>query len=128
MAGGSYVIRTLYWSYYMPNSLFTFEDIETGDLWDICAPNEAAARLQLGGIFTDIERTAVFGPCPIGNLDRVIEQAIANERAAHAAARAANPMGKGRFTTPEALKAFSDAQAAHAKAESRVSALLKLRG
>jgi hypothetical protein len=112
----------------MPNSLFTFEDIETGDLRDTCAPNEAAARLQLGGIFTDVERTVAFGSCPIDNLDRIIEQAIANERVAHAAAQAANPMSKGRFTTPEALNAFSDAQATHAKAEARVSALLKLRG
>lgn len=112
----------------MPNSLFTFQDLETGELWDTCAPNEAAARLQLGGIFTDPDRTAAFGSCSIANLDRLIAQAIADERAANAAAQAANPMGKARFTTPEALKAFSDAQAAHAKAEARVSALLKLRG
>lgn len=59
---------------------------------------------------------------------KIIREAQADERAAHAAAQAANPMGKGRFTTPEALKRFSDAQAAHAKAQARVSALLKLRG
>ena len=104
----------------MPNFLFTFQNLETGELWDTWAPNEAAARLRLGGIFTDIERSAAFGSSPITDLDSVIEQAMAEERAAHAAAQAANPMGKGRYTTPEALKEFSDAQATHAKAEARV--------
>jgi len=112
----------------MPNLLFTFQELETGDLKDTCAPNEAAARLSLGGIFTDIERTTALGSCLISDLDKILEQAQADEQAAHAAAQAANPMGKGRFTTPEALKIFSDAQAAHAKAQARVRALLELRG
>lgn len=112
----------------MPNLLFTFQDVQTGDLWDTCAPNEAAARLSLGGIFTDVERTIALGSCPIGDLDKIVREAQAEERTAHAAAQAANPMGKGRFTTPEVLKRFSDAQAAHTKAQARVSALLKLRG
>jgi hypothetical protein len=112
----------------MPNLLFTFQDLETGDLRDTCAPNEAAARLSLGGIFTDIEHTTSLASCPIGDLDKILGQAQADERAAHAAAQEANPMGKGRFTTPEALKKLSDAQAAHAKAQARVRALLRLRG
>jgi hypothetical protein len=33
--------------------LFTFEDQEADELRDTLAPNEAAARLQLGGIWTD---------------------------------------------------------------------------
>lgn len=108
----------------MPNLLFTFQDLETGDLTDTCAPNEAG----LGGIFTDIERTTALGSCLISDLNKILEQAQADERAAHAAAQAANPMGKGCFTTPEALKKLSDAQAAHPKAQARVRALLELRG
>lgn len=116
------------WGYYLPNLLFTFQYLETEDLRDTCAPNEAAVRLSLGGVLTDIERTTSFGSCPIGDLDKILGQAQADERIAHAAAQAANPMGKGRFTTPEALKKLSDAQTAHAKAQTRLRALLRLRG
>lgn len=112
----------------MSNSLFTFQDLETGELTDISAPNEAAARLWLGGVFTNVERTAAFGSCSIGYLDKIIEQAQADERATHAAALAANPRGKGRFATPETLMEFSNAQAAHVRAQARVRALIKLRG
>jgi hypothetical protein len=107
--------------------LFTFEDQNTGELADTIAPNEAAARLQLGGDWVDVERAPLWAPpSEIGDMAKIIQQAQDEERAAHAAAQAANPMGKGRFTTPEALKKFSDAEAAHAKALARVRALLKL--
>ena len=112
----------------MPNQLFTFEDLGTGDLRDISAPNEPTARLWLGGIFTDVERTALIGSCPIGDLDRILAEAQAEERSAHKARVQANPMGKGPIATDEALQKFSDAEAAHAKAAARVRALLELRG
>lgn len=62
--------------------LFTFEDQETGDLRDTLAPNEAAARLQLGGIWTDIERAAAWQPCEIDGLPKIFREAQADEEAA----------------------------------------------
>ena len=55
--------------------LFTFEDQETGELRSIIAPNEAAARLQLGGIWVDVERTAAWTPCEIAKLPELYREA-----------------------------------------------------
>jgi hypothetical protein len=80
--------------------LFTFEDLETGELRWVIAANEAAARLQLGGIWTDIE-------------------------AARQEMKPANPMGRG-ITTPEALAKFTAAQEKHSKLQARREELMRL--
>ena len=89
--------------------LFTFEDLETGELRSMFAANEGAARLQLGGIWTDIERTAAFEPCSAAGLPQIYREAQADEEAARQEIMAANPMGQG-ITSPEALAAFTAAQ------------------
>ena len=106
--------------------LFTFEDQETGKLRDTLAPNEAAARLQLGGIWTDIERTAAWQPCEITALPRIFREAQAAEQAAHDEAKAANPMGQGSFTSPEVLAKFVAAQEKYRKLQARRQALMHL--
>lgn len=95
--------------------LFTFEDLGTGDLRSIIAVNEAAARLRLGGVWIDTGRTAALAPCAIANLTRRLEEALAEEIAAHNAALAANPMGKVRFASTDALAEFSAAELRYAK-------------
>ncbi len=94
--------------------LFTFEDLETGDLQSIIAVNEAVARLRLGGIWIDTERTAALA-FDVANLPRRHEEALAEEIAAHSAVLAANPMGKVRFASTDALAEFSAAEARYAK-------------
>jgi hypothetical protein len=106
--------------------LFTFEDLKTGELRSVIAPNEAAARLQLGGIWTDIERTAAFEPCEIAGLSEIYRQAQADEEAARQEMMAANPMGQVRFSTPEALAAFTAAQEKHSKLQAWREELMRL--
>jgi len=107
--------------------LFTFEDQTTGELADTIAPNEAAARLRLGGDWVNVERAPLWArPSEVGDLPRIIQEALHEERAAHAAVQAANPMGKDRFTSPEALKEFTDAQEAHRRAQARRRALIEM--
>jgi hypothetical protein len=106
--------------------LYTFEDLRTGDLRSAVAMNEAAARLQLGGIWTDVERTNAFAPCEIDGLPAIFREAQAAEGAAARAMEEANPMGKGRFTTPEALADFMAAQEQHRKCQSRRKELMHL--
>ena len=106
--------------------LFTFEDQETGELRSVTAANEAAARLQLGGTWTDVERTAAWTPCEIDGLPAIYREAEPDERAAHRSMMEANPMGKGRFTTPEALAEFTAAQERHRKCEARREELMRL--
>ena len=105
--------------------LFTFEDQETGELRWMIAPNEAAARLQLGGIWTDIERTAAFEPCEVDGLPEIYRQAQAAEEAARQEMMAANPMGRG-ITTPEALANLTAAQEKHSKLQARREELMRL--
>jgi hypothetical protein len=105
--------------------LFTFEDQETGELRDIIAPNEAAARLRLGGIWTDIERTAAWQPCEIAGLPEIFRETQAAEEAAHREAMVANPMGRGG-TIQEALNALTAAQEKHRKLQARRQALMHL--
>jgi hypothetical protein len=112
----------------MTMPFYTFEDQETGELRSIAAPNESAARLSLGGIWTQVERAVAWTPCNIDGLNRLLEEAQVEEREAHAAVLAANPMGKARFTTPEALAAFTAAQERHRKAQARCSELARLIG
>jgi hypothetical protein len=106
--------------------LFTFEDQETGELRSVIAANEAAARLQLGGIWTDIERAAAWTPCEIDGLPAIFREAETAEQAAFRAMTEANPMGKGRFTTPEALADFTAAQEKHRKCQVRREELMRL--
>jgi hypothetical protein len=107
--------------------LFTFEDQNTGQLADIIAANESAARLRLGGIWINPERAPLWtSPSEIRDLPRVIKMAQEDERAAHTALVAANRMGKQRFTTPEALQRFNDAEETHRKAQARVRALIRI--
>lgn len=106
--------------------LFTFEDLETGDVRSVVAVNEAAARFQLGGNWTDVERTAAFEPCEIDGLPAIFREAQAAEEAAVRAMQEANPMGKGRFTTSEALAKFTAAQEKHRKCQARREELMHL--
>jgi hypothetical protein len=106
--------------------LFTFEDQETGELHSIIAANEAAARLQLGGIWTDVERTAAWTPCDIDKLPAIYREAEADEQAAQRAMMEANPMGKVRFTTPEALAQLTAAQEKYQKRKARREELMRL--
>jgi hypothetical protein len=112
----------------MQNLLFTFQDQETGNLRSILAPDESAARLALGGVWTQVGRTVAWTPCEIGGLQALLEEAQAEERAAHAAVLAANPMGKDNFTMPEALAEFTAAKERHRKAQARCSELAPLAG
>jgi hypothetical protein len=102
--------------------LYTFEDLETRAV----AVNEAAARLQLGGIWTDVERTTAFAPCEIDGLPAIFRDAQAAEEAALRAMNEANPMGKGKFTTPDALADFTAAEEKHRECQSRREELMRL--
>ena len=95
--------------------LFTFEDLKTGDMQSTIAVNEGAARLRLGGVWIDTERTAALVRCDVANLPRRLEEALAEELAAREAVLAANPMGKVWFASTDALAEFSAAEANHAK-------------
>jgi hypothetical protein len=105
--------------------MFTFEDQETGELRSTVAPNEAAARLQLGGTWTDVERTAAWQPCEIANLPDLLREAQAAEEAARREMTAANPMGQG-ITTPEALARFTEAQEKYRKLKAHRQELMRL--
>ena len=59
-------------------------------------------------------------------MEKIIKQAQDEERTAHAAAVAANPMGKAAFTTQDALQRLNDAEEKHRKAQARVRALIKI--
>lgn len=89
--------------------LYAFEDLETGDIRSAVAVNEAAARFQLGGLWTDVERTTAFEPCEIDGLPAIYREAEVDAEAARRAMVEANAilMGKARFTTPEALAQLS---------------------
>ena len=108
--------------------LYTFEDLETGDVRSAVAVNEAAARFQLGGIWTDVERAAAFEPCEIDGLPAIYREAEADAEAARRAMVEANPIlkGKGRFTTPEALAQLTAAQEKYRKCEARREELMRL--
>jgi hypothetical protein len=50
---------------------YTFEDQETGKVRSAVAVNEAGGPVQLGGMWTDVERTAAFEPCEIDGLPAI---------------------------------------------------------
>jgi hypothetical protein len=101
--------------------LYTFEDLETGDARSAVALNEAAARFQPGGFWTDVERTTELEPCEIDGLPAIYREAEADAEAARRAMVEANPIlkGKGRFTTPEALTLLTSAREKYHKCEAR---------
>jgi hypothetical protein len=106
--------------------LFTFEDQETGELRSVLAANEAAARLQLGGSWIDVERAAAWTPCEIDGLPAIYHEAEADEQVARRGMIDANPMGKGRFTTPGALAQLTAAQERYRKCKARREELTRL--
>jgi hypothetical protein len=108
------------------NLLYTFEDRETGELRTIAAPNQSAARLRLGGIWTDVERTEAWSPCDIVALREMLSEAQVEEREAHAARLVANPMGKVAYTTAEAIADFAPAEERYRKIGARCSELARL--
>src|SRR5229473_361084 len=95
--------------------LFTFEYLETGDFQSIVAPNESAARLQLDGLWTDVERTKVLRHCEVADLPSLIEDVLADELAARQAAMTANWIGKARVTSMDAIADLSAANARYRK-------------
>ena len=84
------------------------------------AVNKVAARFQLGGVWTDVERAAAFEPCEIDGLPAVYRDAEAAPRAMVIL------KGKGRFTTPEALEQLTAAQEKYRKREARREELMLL--
>jgi hypothetical protein len=113
----------------MPFLLYTFRDRTTGEIRDIGAPDEAAARTSLGGVWTDRERAPSWTACEIGDLDKVLADAMKEERRALDAALELNPLHrKRRATTPETLAAFSQARERHRTAKARVRDLMRRMG
>ena len=108
--------------------LYTFEDLETGDLRSAITVNEVAARFQLGGIWTDVERTTAFEPSEIDGLSVIYREAEADAEAARREMTEANPIlnGKGRFTIPEALAELTAGQEKYRKCEARRQELMRL--
>jgi hypothetical protein len=106
--------------------LYTFEDLETGDVRSAIAINEAAARLRPGGIWTDVERTAAWEPCEIDGLPAMLHEAQAVEQAAVREMEQANPVGRGPITTPEALAFFTAAEERHRRCQARREELMHL--
>lgn len=100
----------------MEKMIFTFENPQTFERRSTLAANEMIARMSLGGIWDDPERTTAWPPCEVAQLPALIEQALEEEKAAHEARQALNPIGKTNYTTPEVLAEFS---ALHEKFEKR---------
>ncbi len=110
----------------MAACLFTFQNQNTGEFADILAPNESAARLWLGGDWMHRDIAPLWASCEVGGTSTIIGEAQRQEREAHAAMVAANPIGKERFTTSEALAKLREAEMAHRKTKARVEALIKI--
>jgi hypothetical protein len=105
--------------------LYTFIDNETGELADILAPNESAARLWLAGDWILPGRCPLFAPpANVGGWDKVIKDAQAEAAEAFEAMNAARPR-PGR-TTPEALRAHADASVRHRCKRDRVTKLINM--
>jgi hypothetical protein len=106
--------------------LYTFIDEESGELDDIVAPNEQTARLHLGDDWIDASRCPLFSPpVDVGKWDSVVWDAHVDAGSAFDAMNAARPMS-GSTTSPEALNAFNEATANHARKKARLTRLLKM--
>jgi hypothetical protein len=113
----------------MPYLLYSFQDQTTGEIRDIGAPNEAAARTSLGGIWTDRRRAASWTACDIGDLNHVLAEAMKEERRALDASLAVNPHRCAkRMPTPQMLVDFATAQDRHRQAKARVRELMRMIG
>jgi hypothetical protein len=106
--------------------LYTFVDEETGELADITAPNESAARLWLGGDWILAGRCPLFSqPAEVGRWDGVVKEAQVEAAKAFDAMNAARPK-PGTMTTAESLKAFNDATADYERKKARVTKLVNI--
>jgi len=106
--------------------LYTFVDEETGELADITAPNESAARLWLGGDWILADRCPLFSqPAEVGKWDGVVKEAQVDAAKAFDAMNAAMPK-PGTMATPESLKTFSDATTDYERKKARVTRLLNV--
>ncbi|MBX9842655.1 MAG: hypothetical protein K2Z80_12700 [Xanthobacteraceae bacterium] len=104
--------------------LFTFIDDESGELADIVAPNEAAARLWLGGEWILPDRCPLFAPpAAVGDWDRVVKDAQAEASQAFADMNAARPK-RGTMASMEEVKAFNEATATYELKKARVTKLV----
>jgi hypothetical protein len=75
--------------------MYMFDDMETGDVRTAVAVNEAAARFQLGAIWSDVECTTEFESCEIDGLPAIYRQGEADADAPCRAMVEANPILKG---------------------------------
>ena len=109
-----------------PSQVFTFEDRATGSTRSILAPAEAAARLSLGGVWTDEERACGRAPCPIEDLPQLLKEAQAAERAAHQACLEANLIRKTRMATAEVTGRLNALAEKYRQAEGWVKELIRI--
>jgi hypothetical protein len=106
--------------------LYTLVDEETGELADIAAPNESAARLWLGGGWILPERCPLFAaPAEVADWDRVVKEAQSDADLAFANMNAARPK-PGSITTTQVLQTFNEATAEFDRKKARVAKLLKI--
>jgi hypothetical protein len=109
--------------------LYSFQDRTTGEIRDIGAPSETAARSSLGGIWTDRDRATTWTACDIGDANKVLAEAMKQERRALDASLAVNPHRPGRQTGSAQMMAdFAKAQERHRQAKSRVRELMRMIG
>jgi hypothetical protein len=95
--------------------VFIFENSETGDFEPIDASNESAARLELGGIWIDIELTKIWASCRVADLSSLSEQVLGDLSAALHAKVSANPAQTGGFVSTGDLADFSAKQARYSQ-------------
>jgi hypothetical protein len=106
--------------------VFTFEDQASGLKRSIRAPNEAAARLSLGGVWVDAERAPGRHPCRIDDLLELLKEAQAAERVAHEACVGANSIRRTRMTTAEVLAQVNALAEKHRQADAWVQELIRI--
>jgi hypothetical protein len=85
--------------------VFTFEHPKTGERHSVRALNESVARLRLSNDW--YECPLLCEPCKLAGLDALIQRAQDEATVAHQAMLDANPMGKVRLTSADALTNFS---------------------
>ena len=110
----------------MANTVFTFQNSETGDFRSIVAPNESAARLWLNDPWLDVKQTPLWKHCEISNLQSLINDAVANEEAARQAVMDSNPIGKHSITSTDTINDFSANQTRYAKLKAYREQLSKI--
>lgn len=106
--------------------VFTFEDQATGLKRSIRAPNEAAARMWLGGVWVDAERTPGRHPRRVDDLLELLKEAQTAERAAHEARVGANPIRRTRLATAEVLAQVNALAAKHRQTDAWVQEIIRI--